>query len=271
MEKLKKYNQILLATFGSLAVLGLVFLLLFLMVEFFEDWNRDRNRYQDNDLVVAPTLNTTQDTLKTQGLVYSMPVLLDTLPQIHIITVSQVTLETPQEVYASENAMYDIPMTRRGRIKSAKIGYRRNGDFNNLILFDGIRDTKNPIFDFKCMVSSFQFWKVNNTSYLIIVGTSIDSNKDNKLNYSDLADLYIYEIGSKSIQKLRVDNHGFISYKIIYDSDELIIQYGEDINKNGEYESYVEPNILKHYSLETKKISPFISTQLMNQLENNIQ
>ena len=268
MEKIKRFNQIILAVFGTLAVIGLASILIFAIVEIIGDWQRGRDRNRDNDLRITPTVNQKNDTLKTQDLVFGMPRLLDTIPQLYLITVSQISLSTPEDIYADE-----APITlRKGRseIYTSKIRRPRNGKFNNLILYRGLESQKYPVFKYKCMVNSYQYWQLNETDYLLIEGTTKDTNGDGKLNYLDLSSLFVYNITQHTLKEVAMANHGYLGHEILHDTDELVIKFGKDVNKNGEFESYEEPNLLMRYSMTSELLRVMISKSMNQKLLENI-
>jgi hypothetical protein len=264
MNNLKKYNQILLAVFGSLAVLGLTLLLCIGLYEMVIKWTRNNDVYNNpNDLIVNNVSDTSNVILKTQELTFSLPILLDTIPEIYVIPVSQVSLAKP-ELYEPEFS------PSMGRIRN-KINFPRKGNFNNLIIFDGIKNERFPIFNEKINITSYQYLEISDSKYLLIIGGTKDSNGDNKLNNSDLKSFYVYNLGSRKLNTISFNDYGLISYSRLYGKDELILQYGHDKNKNGEFNSYEEPNILKRLTLSSMQAEDFIESELIHNAQNNIK
>ena len=264
MEKLKKYNQILLATFGTLAVIGLSSALLIGLFGMLSKWtnNNDWDNNQ-NDLIVDNIVDSSSTKLKTQDLTFSLPILLDTIPEIYVIPVSQVSLSNPET--------YEVESEPFSRSSYKKTSYRRNGNFNNLIIFDGIKNEKFPIFKRKVDITSYQYFQFKDSKYILIIGGAKDTNKDNKLNNSDLKSFYVYDLTSQKLNEFNVEKFGLISYDILNDKNEIILQYGNDKNDNGEFNSYEEPNILKQLSLSSMKFTDFIDSELKNKIQSNIK
>ncbi len=71
----------------------------------------------------------------------------------------------------------------------------------------------------------------------------MDTNKDNKLDNSDIKSLYLSDISGKNFTKISTDFQELIDWKLIESKSRLYFRTIEDTNKNGEFDK--EDNI--HY------------------------
>jgi len=64
----------------------------------------------------------------------------------------------------------------------------------------------------------------------------MDSNKDNKIDSSDIKSIYISDISGKNLTKLSADFQELIDWKVIEVKSRLYFRTIEDTNKNGEFD-----------------------------------
>jgi len=72
--------------------------------------------------------------------------------------------------------------------------------------------------------------------FLVYVLEDMDSNKDGKLDESDIKNLYISDIDGSNFKKLSVDFQEFIDWNLIESQNRLYFRTIEDINKNGAFD-----------------------------------
>ena len=72
--------------------------------------------------------------------------------------------------------------------------------------------------------------------YLVYILEDLDSNKDGKLDDSDIKDLYISEVSGTNFKKLSPDYQEVIDWKLIDFKNRIYFRTVEDINKNGAFD-----------------------------------
>ncbi|HLA55650.1 MAG TPA: hypothetical protein VK623_06100 [Flavobacterium sp.] len=72
--------------------------------------------------------------------------------------------------------------------------------------------------------------------FLVYTLADMDTNKDDKLDASDIKSLYISTIGGEKFTKLSTDFEELIDWKIIDSKNRLYFRTIEDTNKNGEFD-----------------------------------
>lgn len=269
MDKLSRYNQKLLAVIGTMTLVGLGMLLLtggfFFISEISRSFRRDNVR--DNALTVeANHVNPDGQKVKTQEISFSTPRLIDTLKTLYLIPVSQVNLQVPE----AERDVVDISSSAYGK-RSKYSYYQYTGSFNNIILFNQKENRKAAAFKEKVNINSFRNYMISGKHYLLIEGTADDSNKDGKLKESDLQSFFIYNIDDDILKSVSINGAGLVEYYILNDTDEIILRFGFDKDKNGEYDNYTEPTYLKKYSISENKTTDLLEPEMIKGLQDLIQ
>jgi hypothetical protein len=72
--------------------------------------------------------------------------------------------------------------------------------------------------------------------FLVYVLEDMDSNKDGKVDGSDIKDLYISTIDGQNFTKLSADFQELIDWSVIESQNRLYFRTIEDINKNGAFD-----------------------------------
>ncbi|MEL6941332.1 MAG: hypothetical protein AAFO82_01575, partial [Bacteroidota bacterium] len=127
-------------------------------------------------------------------------------------------------------------------------------------VYDGLNGTSKPIFDNKISIGSFMTRKTKDESYLIISACNSDSNKDKFLNAKDLQGLFIYDINDSKLDNLKLkENHTTLEVFQPDKSNDLIVHFGIDRNKNGKFERSREPMVFYKINLLEMKLEEFVS------------
>lgn len=263
MDKLARYNQKLLAAIGTLALVAVAVILIITLIVWIISLSSNYSSV-DNTLQVPDSLG--QDDGKIKQLVsFQEPELVDTLNNIYIIPVTQRTLEKPmnkkdyrivKEAYSSSNDFY-----------YSDWGI---GSYNNLIVYRKNEARKRALFDFRINITRYHHRIILDKFYLFIVGTKGDTNKDGAYTNDDLDNLYIYDFENEYLKTISLEHAGFEGSNNLYETEEMILSFGMDINNNGEFDELREPIRLKHYSIPMDELTDFIPGDLQDQLQEII-
>lgn len=108
--------------------------------------------------------------------------------------------------------------------------------------------------------------------YIVISGCSIDSNKDKFLNDRDLQELFIYDVQNESLHQIKAqENYTTLNTYQPTQSNDLIVHFGIDRNKNGRFEREKEPMIFYKVNLETMNLIEFVNLSQINQLQKQLE
>ena len=119
-------------------------------------------------------------------------------------------------------------------------GYRISGDLSN-VKFQHINSEKLlSLTENVIKIESLSFLRkvFDNTKKQLLVYevTDKDTNRDGKLDFSDINTLYISKINGTDFRKLTDNNKELIDWKIIESKNRLYFRTIEDINKDGEFD-----------------------------------
>ena len=270
MDRLQKYNQKLLATLGTLVLIGCTVLFVIGIGALLTDIVRKNNNSEirDNSLTLSQQAQLNSDGISAvnQEATFNKPKLIDTLNGIYLIPISQVNLEN------KKNGNYQEPIlaSGSGRGFGKRTFYDYTGEYNNILIYNQKKGTKEFIFDYKIYITNFKNRFIGTKHYLFITGSVHDSNNDSKLNEDDLSGFFVYNFETNQLRDFNIQGFELVDYSIEYNTENLFIRYAKDNNKNGEINYLQEPIVLKALNLETWELVDFISNEKIEELTKMI-
>lgn len=263
MEKIKKYNQVLLAVTGTLSLLFLLGIGVHFVSEYIS-YNRNYPPYEPGIISEETADSLIFEKKRDQILTFDQFQLIDTLKNVYLIPVGQRNLnesESTGDLLGLVNVYtrgYD-----EGRFKYGII-------YNNLILFEPQIDKSTLIFDRRISISDYTF--VDFHSCLIIQGAEIDSNKDGYIDGYDVQQLYLYDLEERKLDLIKSnENLSLLQFAAGIEQREMVFQFGQDRDKNGEFEDSFEPKVFFKLNMEKKKLQPVISKEQLNQIQKLLE
>ena len=119
--------------------------------------------------------------------------------------------------------------------------YQITGYLKNLKFQEIGKDTIYALTDKQILIETATYLKTfaDKTKQQLLVYTlsDMDTNKDGKLDSSDIKSLYISTISGQKFTKLSTDFQELIDWKVIESKNLLYFRTIEDTNKNGEFDS----------------------------------
>ncbi|MGB0978302.1 MAG: hypothetical protein ACPGVV_02850 [Croceimicrobium sp.] len=266
IEKLKNYNQKLLAFIGTILVLmGIMALILmgyFGIVEMRRDY-----RYHDEDkgIVAAKEIQKLQEEGKrSQIITYEEALLIDTINRIYLIPVSQVNLKTAEKIPERE-------LLNATEYSSYANDYQRHyGDYNNLILYSEYEDSVYALFEDRVQFSLYEVHHFDDDILISIQTAKEDSDSNGLVNLLDHQSLHLYALKEKRLRNIKLQNASLQSYRFKLLSKSLMLSFGIDHNKNGLYESR-EPLENYQYHYEQEIFKPILAPELKEQLQKRLE
>jgi len=260
MDKLTRYNQRILAALGTLTFLALLVICLISLGLWIASLVNDYPTV-DNTLQVTDSVQQ-QDREIRQLVSYLEPELADTVNNIYIIPVTQRTLDRPVE-----EKNLNIGLGKMGSYSSYEYSYGRDGSFNNIIIYNKNAEGKKMLFDQRINITSYFFNKVNERVFLFVRGAKGDTNNDGTYSNDDLENLYIYDLRDDHLHTISLENASYSGFQNLFGTDELVINFGIDTNKDGEFDRSREPIQLKHYSIVHDELTDFISSEMNQKIQ----
>lgn len=265
IEKIKNYNQIILAIAGTIGVIFLFFAAFFVLIDmsssFFEN---DSNNY-NGVLATEKTNQLQKENLRKQIISFNKIQVIDSANQIFLIPVTQADLADAEK----GNGVSGFTGTKS--IRGSYDEFYEN-IYNNLVLYYKYTKESSIIFDKRISIEEFIIHESGQKKYVVISACQIDSNKDGYLNEDDLQELFIYDIQKKSLHKIVAkENYTTLNVSQPNQSNDLVAHFGIDRNQDGVFESSTEPMIFYHINLESMKIEEFIKPEQIEQLQSLLE
>jgi hypothetical protein len=271
IEKVKNYNQKLLAVLGTIGAIFLVVALVsFIFIAIQESRRYDYNEPETGILSEEKIQELQKENKRKQVISFESPILVDTLNLNYIIPVSHKTLNGTEDIVGLLNA-FTSSDSKISKKNDDRYSRRFYGVFNNVILYDGKKGTNNKLFNNRLNFEKIETEYFDDEILLLIKASDKDTFKDGVINLKDFSSLYIYALNEGEMRKIEISGMDVFRFNFIEKTKDLIIEFGVDKNNDGFYENYNEPTIIKRYDFKSQKlvdiIDPKISSELQKLLE----
>jgi hypothetical protein len=271
IEKIKNYNHKLLAVLGTIGGIFLVVALVsFIFIVIQESRRFNYNEPETGILSEEKIEELQKENKRKQVISYESPILIDTLNLNYIIPVSHKTLNETEDITGLLNA---FTSSDSGILKKKDVRYSRRfyGIFNNVILYDGKNGTNSKLFNSRLNFEKIETEYFENEILLLIKASGKDTFKDGVINLKDFSSLYIYSLKEGKMRKIEISGMDVYHFNFIKKTKDLIIEFGVDKNKDGFYESYNEPTIIKRYDFQNEKLVDIIDAKINSELQKSLE
>jgi len=265
IEKIKNYNQKMLAVFGTIAVIaaavGLISLLVLIITELVPNKPSGTNALLSDDKVEQLK----KDSLIQQIISYDSPRLVDTLNLIYLIPVNVKTLDKEgTETLKLVDAGYELSSGRKYR------GVRFYGSFNNLIIYDYKNRNSRKICDYRLIGTDLSYTYFEDEIIIVFTGAERDTDGDKTITLLDFKSLFVYSLKSKELRKISRENSTVSSFNFIEGRKDILVTYGYDRNKNNEFDTETEPTYVEKYDYIANTLVPIIDGELERDIQKII-
>lgn len=273
IEKVKSYNQKVLAGLGTLVVLFGIVGLIAVAHEVIEDIKRDR--YYENEvkgILSDEEIEELQKKFQRQQLVnYKEFILLDTVQHLYMIPVGQKDLKNPEASEYGLLGLLDIESSYEYELQDGRYTGSHYGDYNNLLIYDEKGNTQKKLFDFRVNFTMIKIKRFEDDILLLMNIASKDTHKDGVVNLNDLNDLFIYSLKEDRLRKVSLEGSDLLNYDFIPDSKDLLIRYGVDYDKSGFYTANIEPSVIMKYDYLNEDLSAVVDDKLHGELQKMLE
>jgi len=253
IDKIKNYNQIILAIVGTIGVVFIFFAALFTLVEMSDTFFRNDDNSNNGILAIEETDKLLQDSLRKQIITFNRIQIIDSISQTYLLPVTQANLVDAE----STNELLGLMNKVSSSLSYEDFNYNI---YNNLILYSSLTGRSKAIFDTRKSLGNFIVHESNNEKYIVIPACSFDSNKNGFLDDGDLQELFIYALENDNLHRLKLqENYTTLSVFQPNKSNDLIVHFGIDRNKNGKFERSKEPMIFYKVNLVDMSLEEFVS------------
>jgi hypothetical protein len=272
IEKIKNYNQKLLAILGTLGALFLVIALIAFISIIIKE-HRDYSSYNDVETGILSDEKIEklqQENKRLQVISYETPKLIDTLKSVYIIPVSHKMLNQKEDI----NGVLNGFVGASGEHYASSDNRYSNGfygAYNNVIIYNQNNQINKKLFDKRVNFNTIHTEYFDNDILLLIQASEKDTYKDGVINLEDFKSLYIYSFKQKEMKKVSIEGMDVFNYKFLNNSTDLIIEFGIDKNSDGQYESYNEPILIKTYDFKSGTLSDIIDNQTHSDLQKTLE
>ena len=197
-------------------------------------------------------------------------------PNLFAIPVGQITLDEPeprQRVSSVGGTFRGFNGNSYGRIEDPAFVVGVRGAFNNVLILDKRTGGQTKIFEKRVSISFFELINRVTPRIIAFIGTSIDSNKDGRLNVDDMQQLFIYTIDDGKLREVSGLPASVDEIETVDGVEYLVVAATIDRNKNGEPEHYSyqgaipEPRLLYRVDLKTLAVTPLVDAAIANDLQ----
>ncbi|MBP6235549.1 MAG: hypothetical protein KA536_05395 [Saprospiraceae bacterium] len=264
IDKVRNYNQILFAIAGTIGIVFILFAAFLTLEEM--SWSFFNNNDDKNNgvLAISDTNQLLKDSLRKQIISFDGIQIIDSLSQTYLLQITQANLASVESINKFN-----------GRMNTKSIGTYENFQgniYNNLVVFNSEKGTSNIIFDNRISIKDFIIHESDSKKYIVIPACSVDSNLDRYLNSEDLQELFIYDVSNDKVNKIKAnENYTTLNYFQPEKSNDLIVHFGIDRNKDGIFEDSKEPMIFFKINLKSMSLEEFVSEKDMNKLQELLE
>jgi hypothetical protein len=271
IEKVKNYNQKLLAILGTIGGIFLVVALVsFISIVIQEHRRFDYNEPETGILSEEKIEKLQKENKREQVISYENPILIDTLNLNYIIPVSHKTLNEKEDITGLLNAFTSSDSEEFTK-KDERYSARFYGEFNNIIVYNANSGINKKLFDTRINFNKIKTEYFENEILILIKASEKDTFKDGVINLKDFSSLYVYSFKENKMRKIGVEGMDIYNFKFINKSKDLLIEFGIDKNKDGTFESYNEPTIIKKYDFKNDKIIEIIDSKINSELQRTLE
>ena len=269
IERVKNYNQRMLAIFSTLIVIiasiGLVVLIWTIVSELLPRKVRKTENVLMSDERVEQL---TQENLRQQIVSYDFPRLIDTTKLIYLIPVSIRTLEEPEPADYGVLGLLDTYDSRKSGISNK---YSFYGTFINLILYDNLNNKSHKITSQRMVGNNYDIVYLVDDILIIFKGAEKDTDNDGRITMNDLKSLFIYSLKEKELKVVTKENTTVLNYEVIREKNEILVLFGIDRNKDNQFIEYKEPTRVMKYSFKTGELLDVVEKSLETEIQRIIE
>jgi len=274
IEKIKNFNQIILAIAG---VLGVFLLLIFILIAIsdFLRWNvgSGRSKTITNSLISEEKVEAlSRENQRLQIISYETPTLIDTVNAVYIIPVSVSTLDRPETVVEIDNEGILEILDTFGSTR--KKGYSQDnyfdGLFANLIVYQPNTNRVILLFNERIMLSKLRTYYFKDDILLVFFIAEKDTNNDGLINFYDDTNLCIYSLKTGKMHRISDEMNSITDYQFIENSKNLLVEFSLNQYKDVKFKSYKPRKVMK-YEFEIEKLFEVVPEKIQQQMQNLVE
>lgn len=268
IEKVKNYNQKMLAVFGSLAVMLIAIIIVWVLTEYFNQYTF-RNYKNDDEIVSNEKAEENYGkSLRTHQVSFENFQLIDTINAIYLIPVSQTALK--MEEFIDKNEKGSGGSSGMLHLSGRYDNYFYNSNsFNNALIYDAGKGSVEKLFDRRISINGIDVEQIGLNYYVLLAATDKDTDENGILDEDDSKTLYVYSVAEKKLKEVEFENGDFLGYEVLLNQDKIMLKYGIDKNNDGVH-NWDEPMLMMVYDVRTNTLEHLIPPALIDELQNTL-
>lgn len=258
MDKIKNYNQKILAILGTVllaaGIIGLIMLVIIVSTTLFPKSQSTTNTLLSDDKAIELK----KDSLRQQIISYQSPKLVDTLNLVYLIPVDVKTLEKSEK---SDREVFSGSGEKRV-LYEVSTEHEFYGSFNNLIVYDYKNNLAQKVCDYRIIGTDLTVKYFGDEIIIVFTGAEKDTNKDGVVTLEDFKSLFVYSLKDKNLRKVEIKNSTVDSFKFVEKKKDILITFGCDRNADNIYDSEKDPTFIMRYDYVKKLLVPIVDKGL---------
>jgi len=270
IEKVKNYNQKMLAVLSTIliiiAAIGLISLVVFLIGEIM----RNRKPKTNELLSDKKVEQLKQDSLRQQIISYDFPLLIDSTNLVFIIPVNVKTLGKPEDISRGVMGLMDVRPEIDFLSSDKYIERFYYGSFNNILIYDYKNSVTYNISDRRLIGTDISFNYFLDDILISFSGAERDTDKDGTITLNDLKSLFVYALKEKKLRHITFNNSTVLSFEQIKPYKDMLITFGFDRNKDNLFDEETEPRFIMKYDFHSDSLFPVVDQKLEMEIQRLI-
>lgn len=271
IEKIKNYNQRLLAIIGTLGCLLLVLLILMAVIEIWP-WRSYGTPNVPQGLIAGETAEAlNQENLRKQIISYESPWLIDTLNATYIVPVSIKTLNKPEE--SAEDSEQNLLQSMRSLSKDKGYYQKRSfsGKYANLIVYNPGTGEATSLFSERVIIGNVNSYYFKDDILLTCYTACTDTDKNGVIDLEDLRNLCIYSMKTGVMRRVSDGNNQTEAFQFVENSKDLLITYTLSQYRSEEFKNRQSPRKIMRYNYEEERLEEIIPQAIQEQMQKLVE
>lgn len=272
IEKVKNYNQKVLAVISTLGVIFLIICIVMLIAELFP--RRYYNDHQPQGLISDERIEElNQENLRKQIISYESPWLIDTVKSVYVVPVSIKTLKKAEEV-AEETTLGSAQLDLFGSSKMKRGYYGRRhfeGKYANLIIYSPVEEKTTSLFNERIFIGDVTSYYFKDDILLVFYSASKDTDKNGVIDLSDLRNLCVYSLNTGIMRKISDQGNQVEGYMFVENSKDLLVEFKLSQYKENQFGNNQSPGKIMKYSFDSQELSDIIPEKIQSDMQKLIE
>jgi len=275
IEKIKYFNQIMLAFVGIFGLIVLTMIIIMQISELLRNKDGGYGRNTDGLISEEKIEMLNIENQRLQIISYQSPKLIDTVNVVYIIPISVSTLDKPETIpqppeLKSSLDLYSDFNVDYNRSERYYQGNYFHGLFANIIVYQPIENKTALLFNERIMLNRLQSYYFKDDILLIFFTAEKDTNNDGLINFNDDTNLCVYSLRTGKMRRISDGTNSITDYIFVENSKDLLIEFSLNQYNDVKFKSYKPRKIMK-YEFVTEKLSEVVPAQIQQQMQNLVE